>query len=102
MAADALSDPPSVSVISERLRGVLQRAREIKVVDTIDPPLPIADLAQDVSSLGKHVFASQPDAHKFTVVEAAARKIFYQTIVRLFALVVLSGSSQTNPLVAIN
>lgn len=102
MAADAMSDPPSVGVISERLRGLLQRAREIKSVETIDPPLPVADLAQGVSSLGKDVFDSQPDAHKFTVVETAARKIFYETIVRLFALVALSGSSQTNALVAIN
>ncbi|KAH0285983.1 nuclear matrix protein [Aureobasidium namibiae CBS 147.97] len=80
MAVDAMSDPPSVGVILERLRGLLQRAREIKSVETIDPPLPVADLAQGVSSIGKDVFGSQPDAHKFTVVETAARKIFYETI----------------------
>ena len=97
MAADAMSDPPSVGVISERLRGLLQRAREIKSVETIDPPLPVADLAQDVSSIGKDVFASQPDAHKFTVVETAARKIFYETIVRLFALVTLLDPPKLMP-----
>jgi len=80
MAADATSDPPAVGVISERLRALLQRAREIKSVETIDPPLPVSDLAQGVASLGKDVFASQPDAHKFTVVETAARKIFYEAI----------------------
>jgi THO complex subunit 1 len=102
MAGDAISDPPSVGVISERLRALLQRAREIKSVETIDPPLPVADLAQGVSSLGKDVFGSQPDAHKFTVVETAARKIFYEAIVRPSAPVALSGSSQTNTFVAIH
>jgi THO complex subunit 1 len=102
MAAGAMSDPPSVGVTSERLRALLQRAREIKSVETIDPPLPVADLAQEVSSLGKDVFASQSDAHKFTVVETAARKIFYEAIVRPSALVALSGSSKTNTLVAIH
>jgi THO complex subunit 1 len=102
MAADAMSDPPAVGIISERLRALLQRAREIKSVETIDPPLPVSDLAQGVSSLGKDVFASQSDAHKFTVVETAARKIFYEAIVRPFTLVVLSGFSQTNTLVAIH
>ena len=102
MAADAMSDPPSVGVISERLRALLQRAREIKSVDTIDPPLPVADLVQGVSSLGKDVFTSQTDAHKFTVVETAARKIFYEAIVRPFALVAMPGFFQTNASVAIH
>ncbi|KAI5269479.1 nuclear matrix protein [Aureobasidium subglaciale] len=80
MAADSMADPPSVAVMSERLRGLLQRAREIKSVETIDPPLPVSDLVQEVSSIGNDVFNSQPDAHKFSVVETAARKIFYETI----------------------
>ncbi|KAI4718645.1 nuclear matrix protein [Aureobasidium sp. EXF-10727] len=80
MAADAMTDPPSVGVISERLKSLLQRAREIKSVETIDPPLPVSELAQEVSSLGKDVFGSQPDVHKFSVVETAAKKIFYETI----------------------
>ncbi|KAK6003513.1 hypothetical protein QM012_009284 [Aureobasidium pullulans] len=80
MAADAMADPPSVGLISERLRALLQRAREIKSVETIDPPLPVSELAQGVSSLGQDVFESQTDVHKFSVVETAARKIFYETI----------------------
>ncbi|KAG9957610.1 nuclear matrix protein, partial [Aureobasidium melanogenum] len=80
MAVDAMTDPPSVGIISERLRALLQRAREIKSVETIDPPLPVSDLAQGVSSLGQDVFESQSDVHKFSVVETAARKIFYETI----------------------
>lgn len=102
MAADAMTDPPSVGIISERLRGLLQRAREIKSVETIDPPLPVSDLVQGVSSLGQDVFDSQPDVHKFSVVETAARKIFYETIVRPSALVALSGSYQTNASTAIH
>ncbi|THY24031.1 nuclear matrix protein [Aureobasidium pullulans] len=80
MAADAMTEPQSVGIVSARLRALLQRAREIKSVETIDPPLPVSDLAQEVSALGKNVFQSQPDAHKFSVVETAARKIFYETI----------------------
>lgn len=82
MAADAMAEPPSVAIVSGKLRGLLQRARDIKSVQTIDPPLPVSDLVQAVSSLGQDVFESQPDTHKFAVVETAARKIFYETIVR--------------------
>jgi THO complex subunit 1 len=82
MAADAMVEPSSVATISARLRHLLQRARVIKAVETIDPPLPLADLLQDISELGKHLFNSQPDTHKFAVVETAARKLFYETIVR--------------------
>lgn len=89
MAADAMTELQSVGIVSARLRALLQRARQIKSVETIDPPLPISDLALEVSSLGKDVFQSQPDAHKFSVVETAARKIFYETIVRYSSLAVL-------------
>lgn len=89
MAADVMTEPQSVGIVSARLRALLQRARETKSVETIDPPLPVSDLAQEVSSLGKDVFRSQPDAHKFSIVETAARKIFYETIVRYSSLAVL-------------
>ncbi|GAB7350632.1 hypothetical protein MBLNU459_g1195t1 [Dothideomycetes sp. NU459] len=80
MAADSMTEPPAVGAISTKLRSLLTRARNIKSVQTIEPPLPISDLVQDVSSLGQDVFSSQPDTHKFSMVEMAARKIFYEVI----------------------
>lgn len=81
---DALREPPSVDAISAKLRGLLIRAREVKLVETIEPPLPVAEFVQDVSSLEKGVFDGQLDAHRFSVVETAARKIFYETLVSQF------------------
>lgn len=83
MAADALTRPATVDAISTKLRGLLERAREIKSVQTIEPPLPVSDLVGDINSLGQDVFDSQPDTHRFSVVEIAARKIFYEVIVRV-------------------
>ncbi|KAL1311353.1 hypothetical protein AAFC00_001527 [Neodothiora populina] len=80
MAADALPMPPSVDAISTKLRNLLSRAREIKQVHTVEPPLPVTDLANDVGSLGQDVFHGESDPHRFTVVETAARKIFYETL----------------------
>lgn len=81
MAADALIKPPSVDAISAKLRALLDRAREIKSAQTIEPPLPVAEFVQEVGSLGSDVFGSQSDSHRFSVVETAARSIFYETLV---------------------
>ena len=81
MAADALTEPPSVDAVYERLNNLLIRAREVKAVQTIEPPLPVAEFVQEVSSLGRDIFNGQPDSHRFAVVETAARKVFYDTVV---------------------
>ena len=82
MAADALTQPPSVDAVLSRLKHLLTRAREVKSVETIEPPLPVAEFVQEVRALGQDIFEDQPDPHRFAVVETAARKIFHQTVVR--------------------
>lgn len=81
MAADALTEPPSVNAILAKLQNLLARAREVKSVQTIEPPLPVAEFVQEVGSLGQGVFETQLDSHRFAVVETAARKIFYEILV---------------------
>lgn len=81
MAADALTIPPSVEAMTAKLRHLLDRAREIKSVQTIEPPLPVTDLIQETTILRDGIFDGESDAHQYTVVETAARKIFYETLV---------------------
>lgn len=81
MAVDALTTPASVDAILAKLRHLLDRAREIKCVQTIEPALPVTDLVQEVEALREGVFTGQPDSHQFAVVETAARRIFYETLV---------------------
>lgn len=78
----ALEEPPAVAVLEEKLRKLLKRAREIKTVDTVEPPLPASDLSQDVAGLGDGVFRAETQAQRYLSLETAARKVFYGILVR--------------------
>lgn len=82
MAADALDVPPSVAAVEAKLRTLLQRARAVKTVDTVEPPLPASDLAQDVTSFSDGSLEATPSAQRSVVLETAARKVFYEILVR--------------------
>lgn len=90
MAADALAVPPSVEAISGKLRGILDRAQKVKTVRAIEPPLPVAEFKSEIASLSEGIFDGQPDAHRFAVVETAARKLFYETVVRNLDVIIVN------------
>ena len=100
MAADAMVEPPSVEAVLAKFRSLLDRAREVKPVKTIDPPLPVADFAPEVASLGQGIFDGQSDSHRFAVVETAARKLFYETLVSCLSfssVIILSDPYRSTP-----
>lgn len=81
MAADT-GEPQAVSLILDKLRRLLQSARTVKLETTVDPPLPAGALKNDIDGLGDGVFRDEPESQRHTIVEAAARKAFYQIVVR--------------------
>ncbi|KAK3679459.1 hypothetical protein LTR78_001020 [Recurvomyces mirabilis] len=80
MAADSAAGLPLVAQTITRLEALLQRARTLKREAAIEPPLSTADLVLDVDALGHTIDERYEQSYRFSVVEAAARRIFYSLI----------------------
>lgn len=82
MADDAPRAPSAVAAVVNKLENILQLARETKKATTIDPPLLKSDIGDAIDSLIEGVFGAQAEKDfRFATFEAAARKIFYDTVV---------------------
>lgn len=87
----AITETTATQQATERLRSLLVRARELKQVHTIDPPLPYKafsgsfGLPSDSSPLPPKVTSQQALAHQlnYQSVENAARGIFFERLVSL-------------------
>lgn len=71
-----------VDALDGRLRGLLQTARDFKNVSTVEPQLAQADLASSVDELGDGIFDAESTLTRALALEAAARQVFYDIIVR--------------------
>jgi THO complex subunit 1 len=75
----ALPDLHSVDSMTDVLEQLLRRARQIKRTDTIEPPLPVAELIADSGLLASRE-GVPPPAHN-AIVETAARNLMYNLLV---------------------
>jgi len=90
----AISETTATQEATARLRNLLVRAREVKPVHTIDPPLPYKDfsgasgLPSNASPLPSKPTPQQSLAHQlnYQAVENAARGIFFERLVSLSPL----------------
>ncbi|KAK4570208.1 hypothetical protein LTR86_002288 [Recurvomyces mirabilis] len=80
MAADSAAGLPPVAQTITRLEALLQRARTLKPEAAVEPPLSTGDLVLDVDALGYTIDERHEQSYRFSVVEAAARRIFYSLI----------------------
>ena len=70
-------EPPSVETLETALRKLLQRATEIKLLDTVNPALSASDIGREVFLVIEEVLAQVPEDQRQVVFETAARKIYY-------------------------
>jgi THO complex subunit 1 len=75
----AVSDPIPSDSLTVRLEDLLERARNVKQSTTINPPLPVSELAQDGQPLFTPVFGDK-ETHMIAF-EKAAKATFYNTLV---------------------
>lgn len=81
MAADALtSEPVAVTETVNRLQALLQKAKETKPSASVDPALSHTDVGQDIATICDDVFETLPKTQRQTVLETAARKVFYSHV----------------------
>lgn len=65
---------PALEAVSQRLDALMQRARHLKPVGTVEPPLPIADFS-DENGIPLDITGLPIGAHN-SVVETAARRLY--------------------------
>lgn len=80
MAATKAAELQPVVQVTEKLRSILEKARNLKSAPAVDPPLPIAELAADISRLNEGISEGYDQGYRFSAVETAAREIFYSLI----------------------
>lgn len=80
MAVTSVADLQPVAAATAKLQVLLDKARIIKPDSTVEPPLPIAPLIEDVNGLQDGLGESYDQASRFGAVETAARELFYALI----------------------
>lgn len=80
MAISSAIELQPVASVTARLQDALDLARVLKPAATVEPPLPITDLANRVSSILDDIGDEYDQAYRFAAVETAARDIFYSCL----------------------
>ncbi|KAK5047396.1 hypothetical protein LTR16_011154, partial [Cryomyces antarcticus] len=77
MAVLAPEDIPSVQTATAKLQELLDEARKIKIVNTVEPPLSISALTNGIDQFNEATSALQVSQG---VIEKAARNISYELL----------------------
>ena len=80
MAITSVADLQPVAIATARLQVLLDKARLVKPDSTVEPPLPISPLIEDVNGLQDGFGESYDQASRFGAVETGARELFYTLI----------------------
>lgn len=80
MAAASAAELQPVAQVTAKLQALLEHARSLKPEEAVDPPLPTAQIVPEVDALHDDLAKDSDPTHKFNVVEAAARRIFYSHV----------------------
>lgn len=80
MAVGTAAELEPVAQVAVRLTALLERARQLKPVDAIEPPLPVTELIPGIDALQTGIDERHEQAQKFAVVETAVRQIFSSLI----------------------
>ena len=88
MAVASAAELQPVANVTARLQALLDNARDLKAEATADPPLPTAELKDEVESLHDDFDDRHDQNYRFVTVETAARGLFYTLI---------SSTDITNP-----
>lgn len=80
MAAGSAADLQPVAQVEKRLQALLEHARKVKPQEAVDPPLPLTELIPQIEELHRDLDEQSDQNYKLSVVEIAARRIFYSQI----------------------
>lgn len=71
------SELPPVASVAERLQTLLQQASRARPQNVTSQPLPVDALLEDLDTLHDEIPPQYDQGYKFSVVETAARELFY-------------------------
>lgn len=80
MAASTAVELVSVRKVTAKLHALLERARQTKHAQTIEPPLPSSEIAGAVGAIDEDIEEGHDQAYRFATIETASREIFYALI----------------------
>lgn len=80
MVVAGVQELQAISNVANQLQNLLAKARNIKAVTSVDPPLPHTEIEQDVAHLLDGIGDEYDQAYRHAAVETAARDVFYSRI----------------------